>query len=145
MMANTLTASHATAAPAPRTTLDLDRAREAIRLGVQHLAFRVHPDGLQARYAPGAADIASEVARAALAARDAHETLACDPPQVSARRAAALVARARLAEQLAGLRDGATAAPRMELRSAYLAALADLMIEAMEHDAVAALEDRGLA
>lgn len=131
------THSFAVAAPYPRRGRpEIEQASEAIRRGVQYLAFRPHPTGLLASYEPGPGQVSDAVAQAAQAALAAHENLASDPePETpSPTRSAALALRLRFARQLAEVKAGVTRAPATALRSAYLDALAEFMIEVARRD-----------
>jgi hypothetical protein len=116
----------------------VDLTWEAIRRGVQYLAFRLDAVGLEAIYAPGPGPVNGLVARAARAAVAAHADLASAPD--GPRREDALALGRRFARQLAAVKGGVTRAPTMALRSAYLDALAEVMIEAVRRDGPAALE-----
>ena len=115
-----------------RNTLSIagsDLMPEAIRRGVQYLAFRLTDQGLVASYQPGAATAPVLVSRAALAAVAADTALAqaaqgaLSPGERRARQD-----RAALAEQLAQVRQRRPEALRIARRERYLAALAEMMI-----------------
>jgi hypothetical protein len=105
---------------------------EAIRRGVQYLAFRFTEAGLVATYQPGAMTAPVLVTRAALVAVAADAALAAfaetdlAPLARRARRA-----REALAEQLKQVRERRPEALRILWRERYLAALAELMIGQM--------------
>jgi hypothetical protein len=136
------TGSRAHTHPSPRATINIDPANEAIRRGVQYLAFRIDDGDLAASYEPGSGQVRGVVARAARAALEAHLELAQDigASAPSPTRTAALVARLTFTRQLTEIKAGLTRAPTTALRSAYLDALADFMIEVVHHEGVKALE-----
>jgi len=125
--------------PPRRATHEIDLTGEAIRRSVQYLAFRAIGLDLVAKYDPGPGQVPSILARAAEAALKAHQQLIPDLEAVpSPARSAAIAARLDLARQLTEVKAGVTRAPTVALRSAYLDALADFIIET-------AHRDRGLA
>jgi len=121
---------------------ELGLGDEAIRRGVQYLAFRPGPSGLKAGYAPGPGHVNGYVARAARAAVGADEDLARNPPLDFAVQtgSAALALRRRFADQLAEVKAGPARTPANALRSAYLDALADFMIETVRREGLTALQ-----
>jgi hypothetical protein len=128
--------------PRLRSPRDVGLTSEAIRRGVQYLAFRAVPRDLVARYEPGPEPVNGRVARAAHAALKAHQQLS--PNLVSAppspTRSAALAARLDFARQLAEVKSALTRAPTTALRSAYLDALANLMIETVRRNGGSAFD-----
>lgn len=105
---------------------------EAIRRGVQYLAFRLTETGLVATYQPGATTAPVLVMRAALAAVAVDAALAAVVEAASSpleRRACR--ARAALAEQLAQVRERRPEALRILWRERYLAALGEVIIDQM--------------
>ena len=135
------TGSRVPAKPA-RAANPVDLANEAIRRGVQYLAFRAHPLGLDASYAPGSGHVNGMVARAAQAAVKAHQELASnlEVEAPSPARSAAIAARRRFARQLAEVKAGVTRTPTTALRSIYLDALAELMVETIRNHGARVLE-----
>lgn len=102
---------------------------ETIQRGVQYLAFRLVETGMVASFDPGTARAPVLVARAALAAVMADETLAHagETAQSPAARAA-LRARNALAGQLADLRAHRGGTAQISGRQRYLEALAAFLI-----------------
>jgi hypothetical protein len=134
----TFIGSRADTNPSPRSAIAITPVSEAIRRGVQYLAFRIDAGDLAASYEPGPGQVSGVVARAARAALEAHRELAEDigvgaPSPI---RTAALAARLKFARQLAEVKAGVTRAPTTALRSAYLDALADFMIDVVPHEGV---------
>jgi hypothetical protein len=136
------TGSRAHTHPSPRATINIDPANEAIRRGVQYLAFRIDDGDLAASYEPGPGQVRGVVARAARAALEAHRELAQDigASAHSPTRITALASRLKFTRQLTEVKAGVTPAPTIASRSAYLDALADFMIEVVHHEGVKALE-----
>jgi len=130
------------AQPPRRSTSEIDLTSEAIRRGVQYLAFRAADLDLVAKFEPGPGQVNGRVAHAAHAALKAHQRLIPEleaaPP--SPARSAAVATRLAFARQLADVKAGVTRAPTTALRSAYLDALAEFIIETVHRDGASALE-----
>jgi hypothetical protein len=95
------------ARPLRRSTDEIDLTSEAIRRGVQYLAFRAVDLDLVAEYEPGPGSVNGLVARAAQAAVTTHQRLipeleaAAPSPAPAPARSAAGAARRAFAGQLA--------------------------------------------
>ncbi len=117
------------ASPEPSTSAEADPKHEAIRRGVQYLAFRLTDQGLAVSYQPGATAAPVPVMRAALAAVAADTALAAGAETArSPLEQRAWRERAALAEQLAQVRARRPEALRIAWRERYLATLAQLML-----------------